>query len=433
MVRVGAQHKYMDQLDIAQFTVVGVNHWEAPITVREQFSLLDDQKRGLLDGARREGVDSLIAVSTCNRTEIYAQDASPQELIRLLTSYSDGALDQFHKYGFEKRGREALEHIFQVAVGLDSQILGDLQIIKQVKQDYEMASELEMVDGPLHRLMQHVFRAHKRSRSETSLAQGAATTAYAAVQFAGQTFDDLTDKNILLVGTGKIGKVAVKNLLSMGAGRLTLINRSRERAEFVADKYDLEVADFENLPQAIAEADLVIVATGAGEPVLTREHMKPSEKERRFKLMIDMSVPRNIDPEIEKLDFVDLANMDWLSDVTDQAYREREKNIPHVKEIIEEEIHKYEEWVDEQQVVPTIKALNEKLDHLRREEIEHFRNKISDDELESVKRATERLVNKIAAHSIEHLRENHESEDVREVVQEMFKLQQLNGNGESDE
>lgn len=412
----------MNQPNTATFTVVGVNHWEAPITVREQFSLLEEQKRRLLDGARREGVDSLVAVSTCNRTELVAQDASPQELIRLLTSYSDGTLDQLHKYGFEKQGREALEHIFQVAVGLDSQILGDLQIIKQVKQDYELASELEMVDGPLHRLLQHVFRAHKRSRSETSLARGAATTAYAAVQFAGQTFDDITDKNILLVGTGKIGKVAVKNLLSLGAGRLTLINRSRERAEFVADRYDLEVADFADLPQAIADADLIIVATGAGEPILTMEHMKPAVEERTFKLMIDLSVPRNIDPEIEKLDFVDLANMDWLSDVTDRAYREREKNIPLVKDIIEEELQKFEQWIDEQKVVPTIKALNEKLDDLRQEEIDYFRHKISENELETVKQVTERLINKIAAHSIEHLREHHESKSVREMVQEMFEL-----------
>lgn len=417
----------MNQPKLEQFTVVGVNHWEAPITVREQFSLLDEQKQKLLEGARREGIESLITVSTCNRTEVIAQDATPQELIRLLNSYTDGTLDQFHRYGFEKRGREALEHVFQVAVGLDSQILGDLQIIKQVKHDYELASEMEAVDGPLHRLMQHVFRAHKRSRSETSLAQGAATTAYAAVQFANRTFDDVTDKNILLIGTGKIGKVTVKNLLSMGAGRLTLINRSRERAEFVADRYDLEVSDFKDMPKAIAEADLVIVATGAGEPVVSMEHMKPAQRERGFKLMIDLSVPRNIDPEIEQLDFVDLANMDWLADVTDQAYRKREKNIPHVKKIIEEELGKFYQWIEEQKVVPTIKALNDKLDNLRREEIEYFRNKISDDELDTVKQVTERLVNKIAAHSIEHLRENHESKKVRETVKDMFKLDETNG------
>jgi len=405
------------------FCVIGVNHWEATIPVREKFSLSDQQKRNLLDGARREGIESLIAISTCNRTELFAQDASTQELIRLLTTYSNGSLDEFHTYGFEKAGREAVEHLFQVAVGLDSQILGDLQIIKQVKEGYEFASGLDMVDGALHRLMQHVFRTHKRSRNETSLAQGAATTAYAAVQFASQTYPNLKNKKILLVGTGKIGKVTVKNLVSLGAGKLTLINRSRERAEFIAGKYDLNVADYDALPEEIADANLVIVATGAQQPVVTMEHMQPSIEKQNFKVMLDLSVPRNIDPEIESLEFVDLANMDWLNDVTDEAYQKREENIPLVKQIIDEELEEYELWLSQQKVVPTIKALTEKFDDIRQQEIEYFRHKISEDEMDKVEHITRRIINKIAAHSIEHLRAHHESDKVKEVVQDMFKLE----------
>src|SRR5699024_8263436 len=200
--------------DIDSFCVVGVNHWEAAIKVRERFSLSDQQRQELLRAAKREGIQSLLVISTCNRTEIVAQQASPQELIRLLIAYSDATLEEFHTYGFEKEGQKAVEHLFKVTVGLDSQILGDLQIIKQVKESYEWSAKNEAVDGELHRLMQHVFRAHKRARNETSLGKGAATTAYAAVKFATQTFDNLSDKNILLVGTGKIGKVTCKNLVS---------------------------------------------------------------------------------------------------------------------------------------------------------------------------------------------------------------------------
>src|SRR5699024_4778953 len=151
------------------------------------------------------------------------------------------------------------------------------------------------------RLMQHVFRAHKRSRSETSLGEGAATTAYAAVKFAVETFDRLDDKNILLVGTGKIGKVTCKNLISLGARKLTLINRTRKRAEFVADKFDLQVAEMEKLPQEIAKADLIIVATGAEKAVVSLDDMKPSILDPDFKVMVDLAVPRNIDPEIADL------------------------------------------------------------------------------------------------------------------------------------
>jgi len=409
------------QLD--DFCVVGVNHWEASIDIREKFSLSETQKEQLIDGALREGIDSLIVISTCNRTEIFGQNTTPDELIRLLVTYSDASLDEFHVHGFEKTGKQAAEHLFQVTVGLNSQILGDLQVVNQVKEGYELASAKNAVSGELHRLMQHVFRAHKRSRNETSLGEGAATTAYAAVKFAMKTFDSLRDKNILLVGTGKIGKVTCKNLVSLGAKKVTLINRTRDRAEFIAEKYNLEVADYEELPEQIDESDLVIVATGASDPVITLDQMQASKEKPRFKVMLDLSVPRNIDPEIGKLDFVDLANMDFLSDVTDEAYQKREENIPLVKKIIEDELTDYRNWLNEQKVVPTIKALTGKFESIREEEYEFFKNKLADSDLDKVENLTRRIVNKIAAYSIEHLRDHHESDEVTRIVHDMFKLE----------
>ena len=415
----------MQQVDheLGDFSVVGVNHWEASIEVREKFSLSDQQKQEMIEGAKREGIESLFAVSTCNRTEIFAKDSSPEELIRLLVAYSDASLDEFHRYGFEKTGRAAVDHLFQVTVGLDSQILGDLQIVNQVKEGYEFAAEKDAVSGELHRLMQHVFRAHKRSRNETSLGEGAATTAYAAVQFARKTFDNLKDKNILLVGTGKIGKVTCKNLVSLGAQKVTLVNRTRDRAEFVADKYDLEVASYDNLPKQIADSDLIIVATGANNPVISLEDMELSRKKQGFKVMLDLSVPRNIDPRIGKLDFVDLANMDFLTDVTDEAYQKREENVPLVKKIIDDEVTDYQNWLSVQKVVPTIKALTEKFESIREDEFDFFKNKIKESDREKVDNLTRRIVNKIAAYSIEHLRDHHESEEVTKVVNDMFKLE----------
>lgn len=405
------------------FTLIGINHWEAPVEVREKFSFDGSGKRLFLDGARREGITSIFVISTCNRTEIIASDATTRELIRLLTTYSSGNLDEFHKYGFELEGNRAIEHIFKVATGLDSQILGDLQIVKQVKEGYELSGREGMISGNMHRLMQHVFRAHKRSRNETSLGQGAATTAYAAVRFAVQTFDNLNDKNILLVGTGKIGKVTCKNLINLGASKLTLINRTKDRAEFVADRFNLEVADMKRLPEQIAEADLVIVATGATEPVIRPEHMQPSMENPKFKVMLDLSVPRNIDPNVATLDFVDVANMDMLGDVTDEAYKKREEEVPLVKKIIEQELSDYQLWMNEQRVVPTIKALTRKFESIREDELEFFRNKISSNDHEKIDNLTRRIVNKIAAYSIEHLRDHHEKEDVAKMVADMFKLE----------
>lgn len=405
------------------FTLIGINHWDAPVEIREKFSLDESRKRLFLDAARREGIHSIFIVSTCNRTEVIANGASAQELIRLLTNYSDGNLDEFHKYGFELDGYRAVEHLFRVATGLDSQILGDLQIVKQVKEGYELASQEGVVSGEMHRLMQHVFRAHKRSRNETSLGHGAATVAYAAVKFAAQTFESLANKNILLVGTGKIGKVTCKNLINLGASKLTLINRTRNRAEFVADRFNLEVADMERLPEQIAEADLVIVATGSSEPVIRPEHMRPSMENPKFKVMLDLSVPRNIDPNVARLDFVDVANMDMLGDVTDEAYKKREEEVPLVKKIIEQELSDYQLWMNEQRVVPTIKALTRKFESIREDEFDFFKNKISAKDQDKIDNLTRRIVNKIAAYSIEHLRDHHESEDVAQMVSDMFKLE----------
>jgi len=412
----------MKQPKIENFTVIGINHWEAPVEVRERFSLSSSNQRLLLDGARREGIESLILVSTCNRTEIIAEHASPEELIRLLVTYSNGNLDEFHKYGFELKGIAAVNHYFRVATGLDSQILGDLQIIKQVKEGYELSASENIVSGELHRMMQHVFRAHKRSRNETSLGHGAATVAYAAVRFAMKTFKNLYDRNILLVGTGKIGKVTCKNLVNLGAGKLTLVNRTRDKAEFVANKFKVEVADMDKLPEQIKEADLVIVATGSHEPVILPEHMGPAMKDPKPKIMLDLSVPRNIHPEVAEYSFVSVANMDMLSDVTDEAYRKREEQVPLVKKIIEQEICDYKLWLKQQKVVPTIKALTHKFETIREDELEFFRNKITGTDIDNVDNLTRRIVNKIAAYSIEHLRDHHDSEEVTELVAQMFKL-----------
>lgn len=413
----------MTHAEFNNFTVIGINHWDAPVELREKFSLNETQKLDLLEGARREGISSLFVISTCNRTEIIAQSATTHELIRLLTTYSAGTLDEFHKYGFELENRRAVEHLFKVATGLESQILGDLQVVKQVKEGYELSARENMISGPLHRLMQHVFRSHKRSRSETSLGHGAATVAYAAVKFATRTFENLRDKHILLVGTGKIGKVTCKNLVSLGAGKLTLVNRTRDRAEFLAGKFNLNVVDMDHLSDEIADADLIIVATGASEPVITMDHMGPSRKKPSFKVMLDLSVPRNISPEVADLDFVDVANMDMLSDVTDEAYRQREKEVPLVKKIIDEELSIYEDWAGEQRVVPTIKALVERLHAIRDDEMDFFRNKLDSADIDKVDNLTRRIVNKIAAYTIEHLRDHHDAREVEEMVREMFKLE----------
>ncbi|MEX0681753.1 MAG: glutamyl-tRNA reductase [Balneolales bacterium] len=409
---------------INEFSVVGVNHWRADVALREGYSLSAEQKQAFLKDARIIGLRDVVIISTCNRTEIFAHTASPGILSELLIKHSNGQREEFDRFGFEYSGEQAVRHLLRVAVGLDAQILGDLQIIKQVKEAYEYAHSLGMVDAEMHRLMQFVMRTHKRSRTETDLAGGAATTAYAAVQFARKELKSLHRKNILLVGTGKIGKITCRNLISMGARNVTLLNRNRQRAENLGDQYQLPVTGLEDLPAELANADLVIVATGADRPVIRLEQLADLEGTDKKVVMLDLSVPRNIDPVLKSHPNVELVNMDQLNDTTDEAYRRREENVPKVEAIIDEELANFKVWLSEQKVVPTIRALNDKLHEIRHREVEKFRGRIPDSALEDVDHLTRRIVNKIMAHSIDHLKENHEApEEITRVVHSMFKLE----------
>jgi len=408
--------------DFKNFTIIGISHRNAPIEVRERFCLDSEKIMALLDDAYSTGVSSLFIISTCNRTELVTRQASSHELIRLMTTYSEGSVDDFHNFGFIYEGRRAVEHLFSVSTGLESQILGDLQIIKQVKQGYELSAKQQMIDGVMHRLMQSVFRAHKCSRSETSLGKGTASVASAAVRFACLTFESLHDKNILLVGTGKHGTITCKNLLSSGARNMTLVNRTRDRAELLSDRFDLKVADMECLPEEISKADLVIVSTSSNEPVISMDHMQKSFEERKFKVMLDLSVPRNIDTKVGELDFVDLANIDMLNDATDRVCCMREKEIPLVKKIIEKEIKEFEAWLSEQNSVPAIKALIDKLERIRDSELEFMRDKISAADVDKMENLARKIVNKISAFIIEYLKGQPHSQQRIEVVEDMFNL-----------
>lgn len=411
---------------LSDFLVVGISHWYAELDVRERFSLSNDAQEQLLREADALGLGGIIVLSTCNRTELFARGDRPEMLMGLLIKYSHGTRAEFEKYGFTKRGEDAVHHFFRVSVGLDAQILGDLQIIKQVKTAYDRAGDFNMLDGVMHRCIQSIFRAHKRSRTETSLGSGAATTAYAAVQAAKHEMDNLRDKRVLLIGTGKIGKVTCLNLINMGVKQVTLLNRSAQKAERLAERFQVDVAPLSDLHEKLPYADLVIVATGAQEPIITADQVSQIRADGKHQplVMMDLSVPRNIDPAVGQMDGVRLINMDMLNDRLDATYREREANIPLVEDIITEEINDFKRWLSEQRVVPTIRALTAKLEDIRSAEMERYTKRFSSSEGQHAEQLTRRIVNKILAYSIDHLKEQHEHDDhIARVVQDMFKIE----------
>ncbi len=408
---------------LEKFTLIGINHHLADVRVREKFSLSWEEQSTLLEDAKAQGISGMIIVSTCNRTEIFATTSDAELLSILFCKHSKGSMGEFKEYGFIRHGEHALRHFYRVAVGLEAQILGDLQIIKQVKESYRLSSDLGLADSVIHRLMQSVTRTHKRTRNETSLGMGAASTAYAAVQLAKRRMKKLTGKKVLLVGAGKIGKVACKNLIAMGASDVTVINRNMTRAERLSMRFPVNVAPIKNIDIEIARADLIIVATGASHAVINHGHMDLCDPEAGEKLMIDLSVPRNIADEVGEMPFVHLINMDMLSDTLDETFRERQANIPHVERIIEEEFDQWCTWLSELRVVPTIRAINTKFDQIRRKEIERFRHKMNEETMTQVEHLTQRIINKIVAHSIEHLKENQgRTEEVTRIIHDMYKI-----------
>jgi glutamyl-tRNA reductase len=408
---------------LEKFTLVGINHQLADLAVRECFSLSYEEQKALLADAADQGITGLMVVSTCNRAELFAATPDAELLSILFVKHTNGSMDEFQKYGFIKHGEHAVRHFYRVAVGLEAQILGDLQIIKQVKESYRLTSDTGMADSVIHRLMQSVSRTHKRTRNETSLGVGAASTAYAAVQLAKRHMSSFRGRKVLLVGAGKIGKVTCKNLVAMGASDVTVINRNLNKAERLSSRFTVDVAPIRNIDIEIARADLIIVATGAPHAIINTGHMELCDPEAGTKLMIDLSVPRNIGREVGELPFVQLINMDMLSDTLDETFRERKANIPLVEKIIEEEFEAFCGWLSELKVVPTIRALNTKFDEIRRQEIARFRHKLGSDTIDEVEHLTQRIVNKIIAHSIEHLKENQgKTEEVTRIIQEMYKI-----------
>ncbi len=390
---------------LKDFTCIGVNHWSAPVIIREKFSLSEKRKAELYEKAKSLHIKQLIVVSTCNRTELFAKDCETSELIDLFVLFTDGTVSDFDEFGFETFGEDAVRHLFEVAVGLDAQILGDLQIIKQVKESYEASKLAGLCSSDLHRLMQIVFKSHKRIRKETDLGIGTASVASAAVQFAQHHFKNFAEKHVVLVGTGKMGKITCKNLINLGVKKITLVNRSEGKAEALADKYQVEAAPFSQINLVLETADLVIVATGSQTPVVTKAHLSEVAEVGPRRFYIDLSVPRNISEDVREHPAAVLINMDDLQNSMDQAFSRRKAAVPMANQIIRNELHNYRKWLKEQQLGPAISAVNERLETIRKSELEKMQHQFTDADWEKIELLTHRIIRKIANDKLEELRE----------------------------
>ena len=339
---------------------VGVSYKKASLSIREAFSLSLHSSKLLLNDAKKNGISELLINSTCNRTELYGVTENPEDFIKLLCKFSSGEINTFDKIGYTLEGKEAINHIFRVGAGLESQILGDFEIIGQLKKSFYQSKKIMMANGFLERLVNSVIQASKRVKTETGISSGATSVSFAAVQFIIKNVEDISNKNILLFGAGKIGKNTCENLIKHTKNdHIVLINRTKERAEKIAGKFKVIVKSHSELNTEIRKADVLIVATGAEHPTVNKELIHRSS---RPLLVIDLSLPRNVVPEINEIDQVSLVHIDELSKMTDKNLKKRKDHIGRAEEIINEVASDFNIWLYNRKYAPFLNAIKTHLE-----------------------------------------------------------------------
>ena len=346
------------QTDLSNFFIAGINYKKTDANLRGQFAINNEQYASLLSLAPTHGVKELFVLSTCNRTEIYGFADDEKSMRKLLCTQTQGSLDTFEKIAYFKKGHEAIEHLFNVAAGLDSQILGDYEIVGQIKHAVKFSREHNFIGSYLERMVNAVLQSSKFIRTNTALSGGTVSVSFAAVQYIREKVSNIADKKILLLGTGKIGKNTCKNLVDyLETNNITLINRTDSKALAVAEELGLHAAPFEKMSDCIGEADIILVATNAVDPIILKSQLEGKGE----KLIIDLSIPYNVEKAAQHLPNITLVNVDELSSIKDKTLHQREAEVPKVKAIIASHMTDFIEWHQMRQHVHVLKAVKHKL------------------------------------------------------------------------
>jgi glutamyl-tRNA reductase len=344
--------------NIENFFVAGINYKKSDASIRGLFAIGNEQYAAILEKARLWGLNELFILSTCNRTEIYGFAHSSQQLIDLLCSQTSGSAQVFTQSAYIKRGASAIDHVFSVGAGLDSQILGDYEIVGQLKTSVKFAKSAGFVHAFTERLVNSVLQASKAIKNGTALSGGTVSVSFAAVQFIRCTVPDISKKRILLLGVGKIGRNTCKNLVDyLGTTDITLINRSPEKASQLASELSLKSAPIEELSTEIGAADIILVATNSDKPTILKSHIPAGHN----KLIIDLSIPYNVEEGVQDLPGVQMVNVDELSRLKDETLQMREAEVPKAKKIIGSGMEEFYDWCEMRKHVPMLKDLKVKL------------------------------------------------------------------------
>lgn len=348
-------------LDISRFQVAGINYKKTDAAVRGEYAISPEVYGLILANSTSYGINELFILSTCNRTEIYAIASDASQLIDLLCSYTQGDIETFQSLAYIKNGMPAIEHLFNVSAGLDSQILGDYEIIGQIKQAVKFSKEHLRIGAFTERLVNSILQSSKTIKNQTELSGGTVSVSFSAVQYIRQNVPDLANKSILLSGIGKIGRNTCKNLVDyLPVNNITLINRTDEKANHLAKELGLKSVPYSQLPEEVKKADIIIVATNAPTPTILAKDIKGHGK----KVLIDLSIPYNVELEANELPGVVLVNVDELSKLKDKTLHKRKAEVPKAKKIIAEHISDFIKWHEMRKHVPVLKAVKNKLQEI---------------------------------------------------------------------
>jgi glutamyl-tRNA reductase len=416
----------------ARFRLLGINHRTAPIQVREQFAIPESKLAEATEHLIKiPGVDEGMVLSTCNRVELLASATNGAVDLRdFFRAYLKTDTSPYEPYLYELREREAMRHLFRVAASLDSMIVGEPQILGQVKESYTVARGVGAVRSHLNALVTRSFAVAKRVRTETAIGSSAVSVASVAVDLAKKIFGSLEGRTVYLVGAGKMSELAARHLISQGAGMIFVANRTHDRAVELAGRFQGTAIGFEQLYDTADRADILLVSTGAPHAIFRREHGERFLQRRKNRPMffIDIAVPRNVDPELNQLDGIFVYDIDDLQAVISSNLADREREAQRAAQIIETELDRFIAQMGSADVAPTIISLQEHLETIRQAEVDRVRGRLgkltAEQEL-AIETLTRGIVNKVLHAPITTLKAASRELDtmtIEEAVRRMFGL-----------
>lgn len=416
-----------------KFRAISLSYKNAPVEIREIIALDNKAIQSLLVKLKEFfNVKDTLILSTCNRTEVYYAhelDLSV-EIIKLIGSEKcvHNIVSYLEFFTIINDDKKAIEHLFKVSMGLEAQVVGDMQISNQVKRAYQAAADEEMAGPFLHRLMHTIFFTNKRVVQETAFRDGAASVSYAAVELIEELTSNTRNPRILLMGLGEIGEDVAKNMVYLPEAEVTLTNRTFEKAQNMGAELGFKVIPFDEVYEAMESADVIVSSISTEDPFITKELAKKLDI-KSYKLFVDLSVPRSIETTIEDVPGVLLYNVDNIQSKATAALEKRLASVPQVESIIAQSIEEFYDWKKEMMVSPTINKLKNALEQIRKEELERYLKNASEKEYAIIDKITKSMMQKVIKVPVVQLRaacKKDQAEEMIDIISDLFDLEKIN-------